>query len=512
MVLFVLISDIDKSYKSWYEWIPYNSKKKIKTNFVKELEKIGKVFIPKPNFVNFRKFSKYDNNNGYDGDIYFSIDDLRFENYSKWVYNQIDGEDKGNIIVIGFEQGCHHAKFFANKYHKDCMGLFILGNRILSKQNYEKIKNEKYYESLKQYFGKEWEKYTIDNINDTRLKRVLDGVKDNKDYIMFLNGFIKLYTRSQYKKITKSFVSSFIYSYANIISSEKLDLDRKYKKNSSVEVNFYYLDDSADYFIYGDYKDEILERIKCFIKEYYNKEVKKTVKKQVKTGAKRIILLIGIPGSGKTTLGNKIKEKFKNIVIIDSDEVNDSSFLELYENNEEYRKLIESGEGEPWEMKRKLNIKKRDKIIEKNKDKIIIFVGFTIPLDDIVHDGYYLDTKVDTNFKQINLRTLDEICYNIEILKKYIKEDNPKWFGLIVLYKYKIRHQFPIYYLTVKEYYNNEKKEAQDKGYKIMTEEEILNDMNNELEQKGGKNSDYYKKYIKYKNKYNNNKYLLTNS
>ena len=40
MVLFILITDIDKNYKSWYEWIPYNQINKIKTNFVSQLKKM----------------------------------------------------------------------------------------------------------------------------------------------------------------------------------------------------------------------------------------------------------------------------------------------------------------------------------------------------------------------------------------------------------------------------------------------------------------------------------------
>ncbi len=279
MVLFILISDIDKSYKSWYEWIPYNSTKKVKTNFVEQLEKIGKVFIPQPNFVNFRKYAKYDKNKGYNEDIYFSIDDLKFENYADWIYNQIDDKDKDkdNIIVIGFEQGCHHAKFFANKYHKNCLGLFILGNRILSKENYEKVLNETYYNSLKDYFGEKWEEYTIDNMNDEKLKKILDKIKlkNNNNEINFLNGFVKLSIRSQYAKIIKSLVPSFIYSNVKTITDIKLKLDREYKNKSKVEVNFYYLDDDVDYIIYGAYKNEILERIKCFVRD--NKKLVKQI-------------------------------------------------------------------------------------------------------------------------------------------------------------------------------------------------------------------------------------------
>lgn len=265
MVTFVLISDIDKNYKSWYQWIPYNTNQKKKTDFVEHLEKLGKVFIPKPNYVNFRKYTKYDINCGYGDDIYFTMEDLDFENYAQWIYEQIDKKDGNKMIVVGFEQGCHHAKYFANKYHQECIGLFILGNRILSENNYTKLKNETYYKSLKQYFGKDWKKYTIDNINEEYLKKVLDKVEDNEDYILFLNGFVKLYTRSQYSKITNSLVPAFIYTYVRTISDTKLKLDRKYKRNSEVDVIFYYIDDDSDYVIYGDYKNEVLEKIKCFV-------------------------------------------------------------------------------------------------------------------------------------------------------------------------------------------------------------------------------------------------------
>ena len=152
MVLFILINDIDKSWKSWYEWIPYNSNDKLTSNFVSRLENIGEVFIPKPNFVNFRKYAKYDNNTGYGKDIYFKIEDLEFDNYADWIYNQIKNKDE-KFVVIGFEQGCHHAKFFANRYHKQTIACFILGDRILTEENYEKIQNETYYNSLKEYFN-----------------------------------------------------------------------------------------------------------------------------------------------------------------------------------------------------------------------------------------------------------------------------------------------------------------------------------------------------------------------
>ncbi len=500
MVLFVLISDIDKSWKSWYEWTFYNSNNKLTTDFVSELNRMGSVDIPEPNFVNFRKYADYDKNEGYGDDIYFKVEDLDFENYTDWIYNQLDKEDRKNMIVIGLEQGCHHAKFFANKYHRECRGLFILGNRILSKENYEKIKNERYYGSLKQYFGESWEKYTIDNIDNEHLKKVLDGAKNNQDYVMFLNGFIKLYTRSQYDKIKKARVPSFIYSDAKTVSETKLELDRKYK-NGDDKVIFYYLDDDAPYLIYGQYKGEILERIKCFVNSLGT--IKKPKSKPKKTVAKRVILLTGLSGSGKTTLGNKIKDRYSDVVIVDSDEIDDGAFLELYENNKKFRKMIQEAKGKPWEMHDKLIMKKRDAIIKKNNGKIIIFVGLTVPLDDIVHDGYFLDTPIDTNFKRVNMRTLGDVCNNREDLKALIDKEKPNAIDMLTIYKYKIRQRFPIPYGNVEKQYERRTKKAKEKGYKIMNAEQIMKDLEKILGKKGGYSEvEYKRKYMKYKAKY----------
>ena len=81
---------------------------------------------------------------------------------------------------------------------------------------------------------------------------------------MYLNGLVKIYTRSQYDKIKKAKIPSFIYSYVQQVDDKKLEIDRKYMNNDN-KVIFYYLDDDSSYFIYGPYKNEIIERIKCFM-------------------------------------------------------------------------------------------------------------------------------------------------------------------------------------------------------------------------------------------------------
>ena len=122
MVQFILFSYVMTGHKCWYG----NQNYGYDTHFVSHLNGLGKVIIPKPNYVNFMRYSRQkpnikDGNRIFatdEGEIDFTIEDLQFENYAKWVYEQIDTGDR--YIVIGLDQGCHHAKFFANKYHENC--------------------------------------------------------------------------------------------------------------------------------------------------------------------------------------------------------------------------------------------------------------------------------------------------------------------------------------------------------------------------------------------------------
>jgi hypothetical protein len=312
-VLFILISDIDKSYMSWFEWKNYNSTITYNSDFVKQLENYGKVFIPQPNFINFLKYYSGNTNSGYDGSIYFKIEDLDFDNYVDWIFSQISEQDKTKKwIVIGYNQGSHYAKYFANKYFKYCTGLFILEDRIFSKVNFEKLwKSDIWYDQLKQTFGEKWLNYDLDNMTNERLKELLDRIPRENILSEYLGGFVKGIIRSQYHKIDKLLVPSFIYMRAESYTKEKEKNNNILQELSPVNIEFYYLDEKTPHFIYSQNKDIILDKIKEYI--------------HIQKGAGKIVIHIsGCQGSGKSTIGKILVQKYGDKIIVkDLDDLRD---------------------------------------------------------------------------------------------------------------------------------------------------------------------------------------------
>ncbi|VBB18266.1 AAA domain protein [Yasminevirus sp. GU-2018] len=197
----------------------------------------------------------------------------------------------------------------------------------------------------------------------------------------------------------------------------------------------------------------------------------------------KIIVITGVSGSGKSTLGEIIRHRFKDVYVVDTDDVDDSSFLELYYHNDEFRKMVETDTGEPQKIHEELNKQKRDAIIKDYKGKkTLVFVGMTLMFADIEHIGYFLDTPVEFNHKQVNKRTLHDICKNASKIEDVLNDDTERRaLDLMTLCRFKIRHKFPISYKDVKKSYERFRDASIKKSYKIMTAKEIVADLSSFL-------------------------------
>jgi len=154
-----------------------------------------------------------------------------------------------------------------------------------------------------------------------------------------------------------------------------------------------------------------------------------------------IIHISGAPGSGKTTLGNIIKKKFKNVKVIDIDDVI-TKFMILKEKNS--KTLNEFKKDYAQECQKYL-----DKIItntiNNTKAKNIVFVGLNYPDPEIefknrtIHlKPYVLDVRADHKFfididpiiiaKRFFLRSIERGIKDIDNLFNDAMDNNKQKF------------------------------------------------------------------------------------
>jgi hypothetical protein len=261
---FILFGDIMTGHNVWF-----NDNKNKKIKFINKLKKLGKVIILKPNYINFMKYSNdtenksinwfYKTNNK---SIIFNIEDLYFENYTKWIYAQIDPNKK--YIAIGLDQGCHFAKYFCNVYSNNCIKLYCLIDRNFTQDSYEKaFHSETNYNLIKSIIGKEYKKYIVENLTNDTLHNLIENIikSKNEKYIILLNGLCKGIIRSQYNKIKQLNVKSIIYSDINVLTPEKLQENIEFNKKSNNNILYYYINKDTEYLIHGKYLNEIYYNI-----------------------------------------------------------------------------------------------------------------------------------------------------------------------------------------------------------------------------------------------------------
>lgn len=290
-IQFILFGDVMTGDNVWHYDVNGH-----KIDFINKLESLGDVIILKPKYVNFMSYSRKINNNDMNRhyktgnkDIYFTIEDLQFENYAKWVYEQIDKNKK--YISIGLDQGCHFAKYFCNRYYQNCIALYILIDRNLTKEQYKKTFNsEKTYDYIRSIVGNDIEKYKIENITNKTIKELLSIIKNSKNdkYINLLNGIVKGIIRRQYNKINKMKIKTIIYSDINTATIEKIERNKKLEKKSDSEVIYNYVIDNNKYLIHGKYANEIYNNIYGMIKNTLFISIRKIKKSDIKK-AKRLV-------------------------------------------------------------------------------------------------------------------------------------------------------------------------------------------------------------------------------
>ena len=194
-----------------------------------------------------------------------------------------------------------------------------------------------------------------------------------------------------------------------------------------------------------------------------------------------IIHILAEPGSGKTTLGLKLKDYSNKIAVIELDDINDPIALKMLDIPKYLKLAVSKKESD---TKKFFNITDNKGVIQINKlikkyqkeNKIVVITGLSIDIKNIeITDKYFINIDPKKLFKQLNLRTLNDIVKQNKEIQFLIENENPEKINNILLYKYKLRAPFLADYNDVSRFLENRIKNNTD--YKLMSFDEIYNDI-----------------------------------
>ena len=152
-----------------------------------------------------------------------------------------------------------------------------------------------------------------------------------------------------------------------------------------------------------------------------------------------IIHILAEPGSGKTTLGLKLKDYSNKFAIIELDDIDDPIALKMLDTPKYFKLAVSKKESD---NKKFFNIKDNKGVIQINKlikkyqkeNKIVVITGLSIDIKNIeITDKYFINIDPKKLFKQLNLRTLNDIVKQNKEIQSLIENENPEKINHILL-------------------------------------------------------------------------------
>jgi hypothetical protein len=189
-IMFVMFPGFEVSKKEWDCY--FEKDKKIKTNFINELKKMGSIYFHEPLYHNIKYYegseqSKY----LYNKNIDFTKENFDVIKECDKVYQQIK-DFKGMFVPIGHSIGSYFVYCFQQKYSSNCLFSVIIDGSAIGP--IEQTPNDKkyLYPNIKKY-----QKY-----DDQMIEQLKDKVRESDEKAAQKIIDIAFYNILSYKKIT----------------------------------------------------------------------------------------------------------------------------------------------------------------------------------------------------------------------------------------------------------------------------------------------------------------------
>ena len=445
MVSFILFPGFGTSKYQWKYKFTFKDNHFIieKCDFLDKLKQLGKVYTYTPKFNNAHKYNKDDEiGKYYDFDIDIDFNYLNLEKHCRIIYNEIKNKNlKSPYVVIGHSLGAYFAYKFTELYKEECVANFILDGTTIF---------EKYLKSVSPFTSNSELVKLIEKVDNKQFIQIIQNIKtlykEDKNNHVEIGKFAQIvhfHLEKQAGSINKKFhTKTFLLSNLTIEGTDDQEMLRNMKWNISKIKNnnkleklngnmikiYYYINKTHD--LYCTKTNNIIQIISKFLEMinqnggYYHKYMKYKdkylilKKNNIKGGNKLIIHIAGPQGSGKTTMGNKLSDKFKNkIHVKDLDELWSEYVQEYDQNNKiDYQKYI-------------------DNYINNYNNMPLIFVGLDADIclgpkevkdnneyyDFHTNYKYYIDNPVEVTLQQKFYRQVDKLYERKEqLFKNYI--------------------------------------------------------------------------------------------
>ena len=248
----------------------YHDNKYHKNNFIKQLEKLDTVYIPKIPYTNIHYYDEYKIMKP----MFTPIDNINYEELSldKFItklYNMMDkNKYKPPYIVMGHSHGIYYACEFAKQYIKEIKYIISLdGSWISNELNKQRLL---IWKNKGKIIPKINNQKTLDNIIDK-----IKTEKDNMKYINMIESYIrgthtKFCIKQNYEKMNIPFITfrdfnsdvkdDIMKQYNNMVLQENNILS-KYTKH----IVFILLDATHEIWLNDNYKNTIIQTLKLLI-------------------------------------------------------------------------------------------------------------------------------------------------------------------------------------------------------------------------------------------------------
>jgi hypothetical protein len=249
----------------------YQNEKYNKNDFIKQLEKIDKVYIPEIPYVNVNYYSEYIiMKQMYEPIDNIDYDDLSLDKFIIKLYNEMNKNlYNPPYIVIGHSHGIYYACEFAKQYQKEIKYIISLdGSWITNELNRRRLLA---WKNKGKIIPKIDNQKTLDNIIDK-----IKNEKDNSKYINMIFDYVrgthtKFCIKQNYEKINLPTITfrDFNSDIKNdIILKQHNDLvlgENRILSKYTNQIIYVLLDATHEIWLKDNYKNTIIQTLKLYI-------------------------------------------------------------------------------------------------------------------------------------------------------------------------------------------------------------------------------------------------------